>query len=86
MAKLQSLGQFTDGDAIAPGKTLDCQQSLMMLRRDAGGLGRLFTETHELPQRVSKRGERFVLRFDQWSGVCHRAVMLQPPWLIVIVV
>jgi hypothetical protein len=71
MAKLQSFGQFADGDLVAPGKTLDGQQCLMSLGRDAGGLGRRFTEMEEPPKRVTKRRKCFILRLLEFFWLGH---------------
>ena len=60
---LEAFRQFADMDVVAPGKTLDGQQGLMLLRRDAGRLGGLLAETQELPQRVAEFGQRFVIGF-----------------------
>jgi hypothetical protein len=68
VAKLQTFRQLAHRDAVASGKTLDGQQRLMLLRGDASlARGRL-AKTQELPERVSKRGQCFILRFDQLLG------------------
>lgn len=61
MLQLQSLRQLSDGHPIAPGETFDGQQSLMLLRCEPGGMGRLFAEMNELPQRIAKCRQRLIL-------------------------
>lgn len=61
MAKLQSFRQFAYGNLVASRETPDGQQRLMLLRRDASGLRRRFAEMDEFPQRITKRGKRFIL-------------------------
>jgi hypothetical protein len=70
---LQPLGQFAYGNTVAAGKTLNGQHGLMLLRREAGGLGCVFTEMQKLPQAVTKLGQRLVLRFsDSMLIVSHK--------------
>jgi len=73
VAELQSFGQLAHGDPVARGKTLDGQQGLMLLRRNASRHGGSFAETEEPPERVAKRGQRFILRFVNSPGSCHRS-------------
>lgn len=70
MGNLQALGQFADGNPVAAGKSLDGEQRLVLLRRQAGGVGGVFTETQELPQGVAETGQRLVLGFGD-SGHCR---------------
>lgn len=72
MAKLQPLGQFADGYRIAPGKSFDGQQCLVLLGRQVCPLGGIFTETKELSQRIAKRREVFVLRLGNLLARSHR--------------
>lgn len=73
VSQLQSFRQLAHRDAFALRKTLDRQQRLMLLRRDASGLRGCPAKMKELPERVSKRGERFILRFDQRFVFRHDA-------------
>ncbi len=52
MADLQPLGEFPDGDprGIALGETLDGEQGLVLLRRDARRPCHLIAEPQELAQ------------------------------------
>jgi len=61
VAHPQSLGQLADGEAVAARKSFDCQERLVLLRREAGALGGLFAEMQKLPQGVAERREGFVL-------------------------
>ena len=71
MTKLQSFGQFTDGDTVAPRKPLDGQQCLMLLWSDAGSLRRRFAEMDESPKRIPKRREGFILPFAKFFKFFH---------------
>jgi hypothetical protein len=71
VAKLQSFRQFAHGEPFATGKALDGQQRLVLLGRDAGGLGGFLAETDEPPKRVTKRRQRFILRLADLAWSCH---------------
>ncbi len=49
----------------------------MLLRRDAGGLRGCLAEMEELPERVTKRGQRFILRFNQRFVFRHDSQVYQ---------
>lgn len=72
VAQLQAFGQFTDGNLLTSREALDGEQRLMLLGREAGSARRLFAEVEELPEGVTKRRERFILRFGQAAGGGHR--------------
>ena len=48
----------------------------MLLRRDAGRLRGSLAKTEEPPERVTKRGQRFILRFDELPGSSPSIVSL----------
>lgn len=43
----------------------------MLLRRDAGGLRGRFAEMQEFSQRITKRGQRFILCLAEWLVPSH---------------
>ena len=61
VAKLQSLRQLSHGDVVAPGEALDGQQRLVLLWRNSSNVRGLFAEVMELPQRITKRRQQFIL-------------------------
>jgi hypothetical protein len=67
MAKLETLGEFPNGDVIAAGKALDRKQCLVMLRRDSGGARGSFAKVQKAAKRVAKGGEEFVLGFGDFG-------------------
>jgi hypothetical protein len=72
VANLQSFRQFAHGDLIPSRKTLDGQQCLVLLWRNAGRLGCGFTEMNEFPQSITKRGKCLVFRFLEFiNRTCH---------------
>jgi hypothetical protein len=60
---LQSFRQLADGHSIPGGKSLDGQQSLVLLGRETHGMRLLLAETQELSQTVTQRRQRFIVRF-----------------------
>ena len=54
MLDLQALGQFADAHAVRFIKAFDRQQSLMLLRGDAGLLGRFFAEAQKSSQGIAE--------------------------------
>ena len=79
MAQLQSFRELTDGDAIASGKAFDCQQGLMLLRRQACRVGRLFAESEKPTQGITQRRERFVFRFGNFRWFRRHGYKCTPP-------
>ncbi len=75
-AKLQAFRQFAHSDSLTGGKTLDGQQCLILLRRDAGRLGGFLAKTDEPQQRVTKRRKCFIVRLDELSGFRHCSAYL----------
>ena len=65
MAKLETLGKFTDRDMIAAGKAFDGEQCLVVLWCDSGSGGGSFAEVQKPAQRIPERSEKFVLTFGQ---------------------
>jgi len=68
MADLQPLRQLPHGDPVTTGVAFDGQQGLMLLRGETGGFSGGFTEMQKFSQRITKRGQRFILGFAKWSG------------------
>lgn len=57
VAKLKALGEFTDRDMVAPRKTFDSKQRLVVLRRDSGGRRGSFAEVQKATERVAEGSE-----------------------------
>ena len=72
MTKSQPLGQFTHGDVIASGESLNGQQRLMLLRCEADSLCRLLAEMDEPAELVTKCRKRFILRLAKFFRPWHR--------------
>ena len=64
-------GQLADLGVVASRKTLDRQQRLMLLRRQAGVARRFLAEREKAAERVAQHGERFVVRLGDASGAGH---------------
>jgi hypothetical protein len=73
VAELQSFGQLTHGDLVACRKALDGRQGLMLLCCNTSRLRGFFAKTEEPPERVTKRRQRFILRFVDSPGSFHRS-------------
>jgi len=58
---------FADCHRIGLPRAPDHQQSLMLLRMDAGGVGRLVAEMQKLPQFRAKIGQMAVIAFRKWN-------------------
>ena len=58
VTQLQALRQLGDGNVIAAGESFDGQQSLVLLRRQAGLSSDTFARAQELAQRRAKLGHR----------------------------
>lgn len=75
----EALRQFTHGDALTPGKPLERQQCLVLLRCEAGSTGRSFAETEELTQGGAKGRQQFVVGLrDGHSYLKMRLFQSQP--------
>ena len=61
----QLLRQFADRDPIAAGESLDREEALVLLWSQPVLPGSGFAETKEFAQRVSKRGQCFIVLLRQ---------------------
>ena len=61
MAQLQPLRELADGSLVAPGKTLDGQQRLVLLRGEPGAARGVLAEDQEAAQRMAQRGQQLVV-------------------------
>ncbi len=57
VADLQAISEFGDKGVVAPGKTLQDEEGLMLLHGQSGPAGGLLAEVQEYAQRVPDGGE-----------------------------
>jgi hypothetical protein len=87
MANKKKSRQISHGNCIGPGKALDGEKRLILLRRQAGFLGGGFAECQEFPNLVAKFGKRFIvdgsrcMSLYRASGRRHLTPLLPHPIL-----
>lgn len=73
---LQALCESPDRNAVGFPKTLDREQSLMLLGGKPGTVRRFFAEVQKLPQRVAQVRQRLVFRLSDFHSFHHSPSIL----------